>query len=270
MLEKIEKTIQYIRHKTNFIPRVGLTLGSGLGHFANNLDVCEIFDFSELPGFESPSIEGHSGKLIFGTIGNTKVALLKGRMHYYEGHSMQQVMFPTRVLGLLGCEIFVITNAAGGLRADITPGTFMIIRDHINFTGENPLRGPNEALLGARFPDMSKPYDKKLSDILEKILKEKNIPYFNGTYFCVSGPTYETPAEVKMFGQLGGGAVGMSTVPEVIAANHMGKKVVGISCITNFGAGLSEERLTHDDVKLVGAQVEKQFSEFLVQFIRDL
>tara|TARA_B100000749_G_scaffold122825_1_gene93939 strand:- start:192174 stop:192989 length:816 start_codon:yes stop_codon:yes gene_type:complete len=270
ILENVKKSVDYIRKQTDFIPDISVTLGSGLGHFVNAVEAVATIDYKDIPGFFPPTVEGHGGRLVLGQLGDKNVALLQGRVHYYEGHSMAEVVHPTRVVGMLGAQTMVITNSAGGLNKDIQPGTFMVLRDQVNMTGENPLRGPNVAELGVRFPDMSEPFDHKLSDQLEGILKEKQVPYFNGTYFGVQGPTYETAAEVKLFGEMGGGAVGMSTVPEVIAAKHMGKKVVGISCITNLGTGLSSEALTHDDVKAVASRVESQFSDFLAQFIKSL
>ena len=269
--ENIQKSVTYIQSKTDFTPEVSITLGSGLGHFVNAVEtVCSI-DYKDIPGFFPPSVEGHGGRLVLGQLGNKKVALLQGRVHYYEGHSMQEVVHPTRVVGQLGASTMIITNSAGGLKKEIEPGTFMILRDLVNMTGENPLRGPNIEQLGVRFPDMSEPFDKELSDRLEGVLKDKKVPYFNGVYFGVQGPTYETAAEVRLYGSvMGGGAVGMSTVPEVIAAKHMGKKVVGISCITNLGTGLSNEVLTHDDVKAVASRVETQFSDFLAEFVKGL
>ncbi|MEZ4870922.1 MAG: purine-nucleoside phosphorylase [Bdellovibrionales bacterium] len=268
--ENLKKSVAFIRAKTDFTPDISVTLGSGLGHFAQAVDVVCSIEYKDIPGFIPPSVEGHGGKLILGHLAGKKVALLQGRVHYYEGHSMAEVIHPTRVVGMLGAKVVIITNSAGGLNKEIEPGTFMILRDQVNMTGENPLRGPNISELGVRFPDMSEPFDTALSDQLEEVLKSQNVPYFNGVYFGVQGPTYETAAEVKLYGDMGGGAVGMSTVPEVIAAKHMGRRVVGVSCITNLGTGLSQVALTHEDVKEVAARVENQFSQFLSKFIGDI
>ena len=270
ILENIKKSVSYIEEKCGKAPELAITLGSGLGHFVDQLEVLHELPYAEIPGFIPPSVEGHSGQLVIAKADKKILALLQGRVHYYEGHSMEEVVHPTRTLACWGVNTFVVTNSAGGLNPDIQPGTFMILRDQINFTGENPLRGKNLEELGPRFPDMTAPFDPSLSDKLENILKQKSIPYFNGTYVGVQGPTYETAAEVRLFGELGGGAVGMSTVPEVIAARHMNKKVVGISCITNLGTGLSSDKLSHDDVKEVAQRVGSQFSDFLADFVKNI
>ena len=270
LLQKLNSSLQYIKSKTSLSPQVGVILGSGLGHFVNQIDVDVEIPYEEIPGFIPPTVEGHGGKLVIGKIGSLVIAALQGRVHYYEGHSPQEVVHPTRVLGLWGIKTLIVTNAAGGLSKDLSPGSFVVLKDHINLTGYNPLCGPNENKLGTRFPDMSEPYNKVLSEKLLLLLKKKNIPHTKGVYCGVQGPCYETSAEVKYLGQIGGTCVGMSTVPEVIAANHMGLKVVGISCVTNLGTGLSDKPLHHDEVKEVAQRVETQFSDFLKDFIASL
>ncbi|MCH2532939.1 MAG: purine-nucleoside phosphorylase, partial [Bdellovibrionales bacterium] len=224
----------------------------------------------DIPHFFPPSVEGHSGQIVLGKVGNKKVAALKGRVHFYEGHTPQEVVHPTRVLKFLGINTLVLTNASGGIADGMQAGDFMIIKDHLNLTGQNPLIGPNLDELGPRFPDMSEAYNKELRQALHKIFKTKNLNVFEGVYCGVLGPSYETPAEIQMLKTLGGGAVGMSTVLEAIAAKHMGLKLAGLSCITNLAAGISDVALSHDDVKDVAQKVEKNFSEILTEFITTL
>ncbi|MCB0419649.1 MAG: purine-nucleoside phosphorylase [Bdellovibrionales bacterium] len=270
MLHKINDAVEFIRSKSTLQPRIGITLGSGLSSFAESVDVECSIPYSDIPHFFPPSVAGHPGQLILGNIGSNPVAILQGRIHFYEGHSLQEVVFPTRVLGKLGVDVLVLTNAAGGLNAKMQPGHFMIIEDHLNLTGNNPLIGPNMEELGVRFPDMSEPYDRKLISLLEKVMIQHKVPFSKGVYCGVTGPTYETAAEIKYMAQLGGGAVGMSTVPETIAAKHMGLKVCGISCVTNLGTGLSPNPISHDEVKEIGKRVEKEFSLFLKDFVEQI
>ncbi len=270
VLKNIKESVDYIKSKTRVTPSYGVTLGSGLGHFIKEVEVEVSLPYREIPGFIPPSVDGHGGQLVIGKIGENNVAVLQGRVHYYEGHTAEEVIHPTRVLAALGVEAFVITNAAGGLTKSIEPGSFVILRDQINLTGFNPLRGKNNQELGPRFPDMSEPFDKNLSDKLESLLTEKKIPFINGIYCGVQGPSYETAAEVRYLAQIGGHCVGMSTVAEVLAARHMGVKVVGISCVTNLGTGLNDGPLCHDDVKDVAGRVEKQFCDFLKEFLKGL
>jgi len=270
LLDRLKESIDYIRCKSQIKPRIGLTLGSGLASFAENVVVDSTIPYAEIPSFTPPTVDGHPGRLILGSIGDVPVAVLQGRIHYYEGHSMDHVVYPTRVLAQLGIESLILTNAAGGISPNMKPGDFMIISDHINLTGNNPLIGPNIQELGLRFPDMSEPYDKSLSGRLSELLKQRNIRHSLGVYCGVSGPTYETAAEVRYLQTVGGHAVGMSTVPETIAAKHMGLRVCGISCITNLATGLTANKVTHEEVKDVAKKVEFQFSNFLTAFISGL
>lgn len=270
MIKKITETVEFIQSKTDFTPDIGITLGSGLSSFAKAMQVEFELPYQDIPNFSPPSVAGHPGKLLFGSIGSNKVAVLQGRIHFYEGHSLEEVVFPTRVLGKLGIRTLILTNAAGGLNAEMEPGHFMIIEDHINLTGNNPLIGPNISELGERFPDMSEPYDRKLIAQLEEIMTKHGVPFTKGVYCGVSGPTYETAAEIRYMASLGGGAVGMSTVPETIAAKHMGLSVCGISCVTNLGTGLSPNPISHDEVKEIGKRVEKEFAGFLKEFVETL
>ena len=267
---KVDQTVAFIRKQTKISPQVGVTLGSGLASFGNTIEVDAEILFADLPHFPPPTVEGHPGKLILGKVDDQPVAVLQGRIHYYEGHDPEAVMFSTRVLGQLGIKCLILTNAAGGLQPKMKPGDFMVITDHINLMGYNPLRGPNVDEWGPRFPDMTQVYSPRLREKLIVLLNKLNVSFHEGIYCGVSGPTYETPAEVRYLAQIGGGAVGMSTVPEAIAARHMGVEVVGISCITNLGSGLSPTPLTHDEVKETAAKVEVTFCQFLKDFVANL
>lgn len=270
ILEKLQEAVAYIKMQTQFKPQVGVTLGSGLGAFVHTLTVEKTIPFKDIPHFLPTSVEGHQGNLIFGTVGNKKIAVLQGRIHYYEGHSMETVVFPTRVLALLGIDALVLTNSAGGLGDTMAAGDFMIIEDHINLMGNNPLMGPNLKQLGPRFPDMTEAYDRKLIEKMVQTFDKLKIRFHKGVYCGVSGPTYETPAEVRYLKMVGGKAVGMSTVPEVIAANHLGLRVSALSCITNLAAGLSGNKLSHDEVTETAKKVEKDFCNFLNEFIQNI
>lgn len=266
MIEKqLQESAQYLKSKTKLRPRLGFVLGSGLSGFAREVTVDVEIPFSHIPHFATSSVEGHPGKLVIGTLAGIPVAVLLGRLHAYEGLTFQQVVFPVRTLAALGIQTLVLTNAAGGLNEKMRPGDFMIIKDQINFTGDSPLRGPNLSL-GPRFVDMTEPFDKSLRIALKAALKSVKARTHEGVYVGVLGPTYETAAEIKMFGKWGGGAVGMSTVAEVIAARHAGLRIAGLSCITNLGTGLSKHKLSHADVKETAAKVELKFARALVLF----
>lgn len=269
-LDHITESVSFIRSKSNLKPKVGVILGSGLGAFVNEVTVQEKISFQEIPHFSPTTVEGHQGNLILGHLGSLPVALLQGRNHYYEGHSMEMVVHPTRTLAMLGIEVLILTNSAGGFGDTMQAGDFMIIEDHINLMGANPLMGPNIKELGPRFPDMTEAYDRKLIASMEKIFQKNNTKYHKGIYCGVSGPTYETPAEVRYLKMIGGKAVGMSTVPETIAANHLGLRVGALSCITNLAAGISRQKLTHQEVTETAKKVEAQFTSFLKEFILSL
>ena len=267
VLEKLQETTDFIRSRSQIKPKLGLVLGSGLGSFVSEIQVETKIPYSEIPHFLPTSIEGHTGALLMGTVGTIPIAVLQGRIHYYEGHSMEQVVCPTRVLAMLGIETLILTNAAGGLSEKMQPGHFMILTDHINLMGDNPLKGPNIKNLGPRFPDMTEAYDTQLVKRLQSIMTEKKIQHSAGVYCGVSGPTYETPAEVRFLKIIGGSAVGMSTVPETVAANHLGLRVAAISCITNMAAGLSHRKLSHDEVTETAKMVEAQFKDLMKTFV---
>jgi purine-nucleoside phosphorylase len=246
---------------------VAVVLGSGLGAFAEQLSGARGLPFSELPGFPEATVQGHKGRLVFGQLGQIPVLALQGRLHGYEGHDAATVAFPARVLGALGARALVVTNAAGGTNPSFAPGDLMRITDHINLTGRNPLTGPNEEALGPRFPDLSRAYDPRLAGALEEAARELDQTLRAGVYMQFNGPSYETPAEVRMARTLGADAVGMSTLPEVIAAAQMGLPVCGISCITNLAAGIAQHSLTHAEVIEVARRVEGKFIDLLRAFI---
>ncbi|MBL7555011.1 MAG: purine-nucleoside phosphorylase [Bdellovibrionaceae bacterium] len=270
VLDNLTEAVKYIRSQTSMKPQIGVILGSGLGAFVDQVQISCKISYNDIPHFMSTTVEGHKGNLIFGTLGNKNVVILQGRNHYYEGHSMESVVFPTRTLALLGIETLLLTNSAGGFGDTMQAGDFMIIEDHINLMGINPLMGPNIKELGPRFPDMTEAYDPSLITTMEKIFQQTSTRYHKGIYCGVSGPTYETPAEVRYLKLIGGKAVGMSTVPEAIAANHLGLRVGALSCITNLAAGISRQKLSHEEVTETAKKVEQKFSSFMKQLIESL
>ena len=234
-----------------------------LGPFVEKVQNPLHIPYRDIPSFHQTTVEGHQGRLILGSINETPIAILQGRLHAYEGRHMSEVVFPVRVLATLGIETLILTNAAGGINRNFTPGDLVLIKDHINLTGQNPLVGPNSNELGPRFPDMTEAYHPHLQELLLQTAQKQNIPLKTGVYCALLGPTYETPAEVHMVSVLGGDMVGMSTVPEAIAANHLGVKVAGISCITNMAAGLAQEKLKHEDIKEKALMVMDSFSNLI-------
>jgi purine-nucleoside phosphorylase len=246
---------------------VAVVLGSGLGAFADALDQARGLPFTDLPGFPKATVQGHKGRLVYGRLGQTPVLALQGRLHGYEGHDAATVAFPARVFGVLGARALVVTNAAGGSNPSFAAGDLMRITDHINLTGRNPLIGSNEEALGPRFPDLSRAYDPRLATALEEAARKTSQTLKAGVYLQMNGPSYETPAEVRMARAMGADAVGMSTVPEVIVAAHMGMPVAGISCITNLAAGIAQHTLTHEEVMEVARAVEGRFLALLRAFI---
>jgi purine-nucleoside phosphorylase len=250
-------------------PVAGIVLGSGLGGLAKRIEDARSIPYDELPGFAKPTVEGHAGKLIAGTLADRPILALAGRFHVYEGHSPAQAAFPVRVLHALGAPVLLLSNAAGGIRPTMTPGDLMIIRDHINLTFGNPLTGP--VVRGdERFPDMSEPWDPALRTLLRGCAEAAGVTVTEGVYIGLSGPAYETPAEVRMLATLGADATGMSTVPEVIVARAMGMRVAGMSCITNLASGLTDQPVTHEDVIAVTKRAGAQFEKIAIEFIRRL
>jgi purine-nucleoside phosphorylase len=249
MLEKIKQTADYLRSKVSDMPTTAIILGTGLGALVDYIEDKQYIPYSEIPNFPISTVEGHSGNLIFGTLGGKRVMAMQGRFHYYEGYDMKQVTFPVRVMKALGVETLFVSNAAGGMNKNFKVGDVMIITDHINLFPENPLRGKNYAELGPRFPAMTEPYDKKLIALADQIAAESNIRIVHGVYVGTPGPTFETPAEYEYFRVIGGDAVGMSTVPEVIVARHADMKVFGVSVITDLGGKDITEVPTHEEVQ---------------------
>ncbi len=267
---RAQNTADFLSDAVDVTPRIAMILGSGLGALADELSDPVSIPYDELSGFPVSAVEGHAGELVIGALDGVDVIIMRGRAHYYEGWSMQEVTFPIRVFSLFGVDHILITNSAGGANPEYTPGDLMIISDHLNLTGDNPLRGPNESEFGPRFPDMTDPYDSELRALLRNSASELDVPIKEGIYAGMAGPTYETRAEVNMVRAMGGDAVGMSTVPEVIVANHCQMKVCGMSCITNMAAGLSDEKLTHQEVKETADRVRDIFVGVVRRFIADL
>ncbi len=249
MLEAIRQTSNYLKSKIEEIPNTAIILGTGLGELVHEIDNKQIIPYTEIPNFPISTVEGHNGNLIIGTLGGKKILAMQGRFHYYEGYSMQQVTFPIRIFQALGIHYLFVSNAAGGMNPSFDIGDIMLIEDHINLFPEHPLRGKNYDELGTRFPDMSEAYDKRLRQMAMEIAKEKNIKLQHGVYVGVQGPTFETPAEYHYFRTIGGDAVGMSTVPEVIVANHAKMKVLAFSIITDLGVIGKIVEVSHEDVQ---------------------
>ncbi len=248
LFQRIQDSVQAVQAQTPLVPEIGIVLGSGLGTLAEMLSETIAIPYSDIPHFHGTTIEGHSGRMILGRLAGVPAVLLQGRFHRYEGYPMEEVVFPTRVISALGIHSLILTNAAGGVNTRFRPGDLMLIEDHLNLMADNPLMGPNMAELGPRFPDLSEAWSRLCLDAFESSARQLDIPITRGVYAGVLGPTYETPAEVRMLRVLGADAVGMSTIPEAIAANHLGVRVAGVSCITNLAAGLSGARLNHQDV----------------------
>lgn len=278
--EKALEAANFIRSKYDKEIKIALVLGSGLGAFADELENAVKIPYTEIPHFARSTVEGHAGQLVLGEVENVSIAVQQGRFHFYEGYEMEQVTFPVRTFGVLGIKNLILTNAAGSVQTSFKPGNLMLIRDHLNLMGTNPLRGANDERFGARFPDMTEVYSKDFQEIVseeaaniakeryEKGADEKFSPFLQrGIYCALSGPTYETPAEIHMYRMLGADAVGMSTVPEAISARHQGMKVLGISCITNMAAGITNEPINHEEVMETGAKVAEVFKELLRKVI---
>tara|TARA_A100001015_G_C15042972_1_gene741173 strand:- start:3033 stop:3854 length:822 start_codon:yes stop_codon:yes gene_type:complete len=270
MLTEIAEAAKYIQKYKNNPPTVGIVLGSGLGPFVDEIENQILIPYSDIPHFQPTTVEGHEGRVILGNIENTNIIILQGRLHAYEGLPMEQIVFPIRVMASLGLETIILTNASGGINLDYNQGDLVLINDHINLTGTNPLIGKNINELGPRFPDMTTTYNKDLIEIFHQSAKEINYNLKEGVYCSLLGPTYETPAEIKMLRTLGADMVGMSTVPEVIAARHLNLKIVGLSCIANMAAGISKETLKHKDIKDQVNQVIHLFSQILIRSIKKI
>ncbi len=270
MHDPIERVASFIKSKITTSPGIGLILGSGLGVLAEQIQQPIILPYADIPEFPVSTVEGHAGQLVFGELCGKKVVAMQGRFHYYEGYSMDQVTFPVRVMKLLGVETIIVTNAAGSVNENFAPGDLMLITDHINFMGTNPLIGANDERFGPRFPDMSEAYNKELRNLAIQIAMTQGLDLKEGIYVGNTGPTYETPAEIRMARVMGGDAVGMSTVPEVIVARHCGMKVLGISCLTNMAAGILDQPLSHDEVIETTEKVKEKFLRFVKEIVKDL
>jgi purine-nucleoside phosphorylase len=268
LAQRLDEAVALVRSRGTLQPKVGVVLGSGLGGFADALEERTAIPFGEIPHFPASTVAGHGGALVLGRSGGVPVAVMKGRVHHYEGYPLQDVVFPVRVLGRLGVRTLVVTNAAGGINTLFAPGELMVIEDHVNLIG-NPLLGPNEDALGPRFPDMSEAYDRRLRDAAEAACVAVGVRCHRGVYVGMTGPSYETPAEIRMARVLGADAVGMSTVPEVIAARHMGIRVAGLSCITNMAAGVSDRKLDHAEVLETGRRVTDALLAVLARIVSE-
>ena len=268
--DKLVKCLECVRAKVDFVPDVAITLGSGLGNFANNVEVVATLPYSEIDGFPISTVPGHKGQFIFGYLDGVKVVLMQGRVHYYEGYSISDVVLPTRLMKMMGAKALFLTNASGGINPSFHAGAFMMITDHISIWAPNPLIGPNIEELGTRFPDMSHVYDLDLQDAIRKAAKDNNIELFEGIYAQLTGPSFESPAEINLLHKLDVDAVGMSTVVEAIAANHMGMKICGISCVSNLAAGMSPNPLTHAEVQEAADKAAPRFTMLVKESVKNI
>lgn len=270
MIRDIKNNAKIIVEKLDYKPKIGLILGSGLGVMAEEIENPVYIDYGELKNFPISTVEGHAGRFVIGELEGKKVIAMQGRTHYYEGYSMQELVMPVRIMREVGIEKLILTNAAGGVNEEFSAGEFMIISDHINLMGDNPLIGENLAEFGPRFPDMSEAYNKELIELAEDVARKSGILTRKGIYAAESGPSYETPAEIKYLRTIGADAVGMSTVPEVIAANHMGLGIIGISCITNMAAGILPQPLNHKEVVEIAEKVRPDFIKLMRGIIKNI
>ncbi|MGD6795325.1 purine-nucleoside phosphorylase [Metabacillus indicus] len=270
MLQEIKQSAEFMKEKVKNLPEIGLILGSGLGVLADEIENPVKIPYEDIPNFPVSTVEGHAGQLVFGTLKGANVAAMQGRFHFYEGYDMKKVTFPVRVLKEMGVKTIIVTNAAGGVNESFEPGDLMIISDHINNMGTSPLIGPNDSDLGVRFPDMSQAYSRDLRTLAKNAASELGIKVQEGVYVGNTGPAYETPAEVRLARVLGGDAVGMSTVPEVIVANHAGMNVLGISCISNMAAGILDQPLSHDEVMETTEMVKTNFLNLVKKIVEDI
>ncbi|MFR3728770.1 purine-nucleoside phosphorylase [Lacrimispora sp.] len=268
--EKLQNCLKSVREKTDFIPEVALILGSGLGEYAEEIEVTTAIDYKDIEGFPVSTVAGHKGRFIFGYVNKVPVVIMQGRVHYYEGYPMTDVVLPTRLMGLLGAKTLFLTNASGGVNKEYRPGDFMLLKDHIASFVPSPLIGENIEELGPRFPDMSDIYRKELRAVIKEAAKEEGVDLREGVYMQLSGPAYESPSEVQMCRILGADAVGMSTACEALAANHMGMKVCGISCITNMACGITDQPLSHAEVQETADRVAPLFKKLITASITKL
>ena len=268
--DSVQQAAEWVRQRIDGVPDVAIVLGSGLGDFAARLADATAFSYADIPNWPASTVVGHAGKLVVGTVAGKRVAALAGRAHFYEGHHLRTVTFATRVIGTLGVRTLILTNAAGGINLTFTPGTLMLIDDHINLMGSNPLVGENDERFGPRFPDMSEVYSRRLRALAGDAARAQGLALAHGVYAALHGPSYETPAEIRYLRTIGADAVGMSTAPEAIVARHMGLDVLGISCITNMAAGVLPQPLVHDEVMEVARRVRSEFSTLLEGIVERL
>jgi len=265
--QKLKSCLKTVQAKTTFKPKVAFVLGSGLGKYVNEIEVETSVEYSEIEGFPVSTVPGHHGRYVFGYVRNVPVVIMQGRVHYYEGYTISDVVLPARLMGLMGAEVLFLTNACGGINSAFAAGDFMLIRDHIMFSVPSPLIGKNIDELGTRFPDMSNVYNKDLREKIKSAAKSLDINLHEGVYLQSSGPNFETPAEIQAFGKLGADVVGMSTACEAVAANHMGMKVCGISCVSNLAAGISKTPLTHEEVQETADMAAPRFTALVTESI---
>ncbi|MCD8151018.1 MAG: purine-nucleoside phosphorylase [Clostridiales bacterium] len=268
--QKLEKCLKSVRDRTDFQPEIALILGSGLGDYANQIEIETVLDYHEIEGFPTSTVLGHAGRFVFGYVQDIPVVIMQGRVHYYEGYSMADVVLPTRLMGMLGAKVLFLTNASGGIQEGMHAGDLMLITDQISDFVPSPLIGPNPDELGVRFPDMSHIYNLRLQDAVRTAAGRLGIPLKEGVYIQLTGPNYESPAEIRMCKVIGADAVGMSTACEAIAANHMGMKVCGISCISNLAAGISKKPLTHAEVQESADRVAPLFQKLVTESILEI
>ena len=266
--ERLLKCYQCFKEKIDFTPKIALILGSGLGDYAEQADIKAVLDYKDIEGFPVSTAPGHKGRFVFGYVGGVPVVIMQGRVHYYEGYSMEDVVLPTRLMKMMGAEVLFLTNAAGGVNTSFHAGDLMLIRDHISVFAPNPLIGANMDELGLRFPDMSHVYDKDLQQIIRETAKENDIYLQEGIYTQLTGPSFESPAEIRMLRTLGCDAVGMSTVVEAIAANHMGMRICGISCISNLAAGMTDQPLNHEEVQEAADMAAPRFKKLVTESVK--
>jgi purine-nucleoside phosphorylase len=263
-----QETADFILSKTKLKPELGIVLGSGLGALGEKLEEACFIPYSEIPHFVSSTAPGHKGRVIIGKLGGKMLFCMQGRVHYYEGYTMRQITYPVRIMKKIGIQTLILTNSCGGLNPEFAPGDLMVITDHINFMGQNPLIGPNEEQFGVRFPDMTKAYSRDLISLAKQTAAEKGIQLREGVYIAYSGPSFETPAEIRLFQQFGGSAVGMSTVPEAIVASHCKMKLLALSCVTNLAAGILDVPLSGEEVIEVAGKAGEKFTLLLTEIIK--
>ena len=268
--EKLQGCLKSVREKTDFVPKVAIVLGSGLGDYANDIDVVAEIDYSDIEGFPVSTVPGHAGKFIFGYVKGVPVVCMKGRVHYYEGYPISDVVLPTRLMKLMGADTLFLTNASGGINPSFSAGDFMMLTDHISLWAPNPLIGQNIDELGTRFPDMTHVYDVEIQNIIREVAAVEGIKLQEGIYAQLTGPSFESPAEIQLLHKLDVDAVGMSTVVEAIAANHMGMKICGISCVCNLAAGMTDNPLTHEEVQQAAADAAPKFKKLVTEVVAKL